>query len=79
MFGRLTREFFGPAWRERPSGEAEAWTPAIECQIANGNLVVKADLPDIDPKDVTISAVGHLLDNFRHLEEIPLPGGRILQ
>jgi HSP20 family protein len=61
MFGRLTREFFGPGWRERPSGEAAAWTPAIECQVANGNLVVKADLPGIDPKDVTISAVGNQL------------------
>ncbi|HEV8715938.1 MAG TPA: Hsp20/alpha crystallin family protein [Candidatus Binatia bacterium] len=61
MFGRLTREFFGPGWRERPRGEAEAWTPAIECQIANGNLVVKADLPGIDPKEVTISAVGNQL------------------
>ena len=33
MFERLTREFFGPSWQERPRREAEAWTPAIECQV----------------------------------------------
>ncbi len=58
MFGRLTRDFFGPGWRERPRGEAEAWTPPIECHVENGTLVVKADLPGIDPKEVTISALG---------------------
>lgn len=61
MFGQLTREFFGPGWRERPRGEAEAWTPAIECRVANGNVVVKADLPGIEPKEVAISAVGNQL------------------
>lgn len=61
MFGQLTREFFGPSGREHPRGEAAAWTPAIECQVAKGNLVVKADLPGIEPKDVTISALGNQL------------------
>jgi len=61
MFDRLTGEFFGPSWWKQPRREAEAWAPAIECQVANGNLVVKADLPGIDPKEVTISAVGNQL------------------
>jgi HSP20 family protein len=61
MFGRLTRQFFGRGWQERPGGDAEAWTPAIECHIENGNLIVKADLPGIDPKEVTISVLGNQL------------------
>jgi HSP20 family protein len=61
MFERLTREFFGREWRERPRREAEAWTPVVECHVANSNLVVKADLPGIDPKEVTISALGNQL------------------
>jgi HSP20 family protein len=61
MFERLTGDFFGRSWRQRPRGEAEAWTPAFECYVANGNLIVKADLPGIDPKEVTISAVGNQL------------------
>jgi HSP20 family protein len=58
MFDRLTREFFGPGWWDRPRESVEAWAPAIESHIENGNLVVKADLPGINPKEVTISALG---------------------
>jgi HSP20 family protein len=58
IFDRLTGQFFGPRWWEHPRGEVEAWAPAIECHIENGNLVVKADLPGIDPKEVTISVLG---------------------
>jgi HSP20 family protein len=61
MFDRLTREFFGPERWERPREQAEGWAPAIESHIENGNLVVKADLPGIDPKEVTISALGNQL------------------
>ena len=61
MFDRLTRGFFGPGWRERSRQETEAWTPAIECHVENGNLVVKVDVPGIDPKEVTISALGNQL------------------
>lgn len=61
LFDRLTRQFFGPEWRERPTREAEAWVPAIECHIENGNLVVKADLPGIDPKDVSVSVLDNQL------------------
>ena len=61
MFNRLTREFFGPGWWERPREEAAIWEPAIECHLENGNLIVKADLPGIDPKDVTLSVLGNQL------------------
>jgi HSP20 family protein len=58
MLEQLTRQFFGPGRRERRGGEAEAWTPAIETHHENGNLVVKVDLPGIDPKEVSLSVLG---------------------
>ncbi|MBI3304495.1 MAG: Hsp20/alpha crystallin family protein [Deltaproteobacteria bacterium] len=61
MFERLTERFFGPGERERPLWGTEAWAPVIESHVENGNLVVKADLPGIDPKEVTISVVGNQL------------------
>jgi HSP20 family protein len=61
MFDRLTERFFGPWERERPSWRAGAWAPAIESHVENGNLIVKADLPGIDPKEVTISVQGNQL------------------
>jgi HSP20 family protein len=35
--------------------------PAIESRVEGDNVVVKADLPGIDPKEVTISVVGNEL------------------
>jgi HSP20 family protein len=58
MFNRLTREFFGPGWWERPRREAAVWEPAIECRLENGNLLVKADLPGVEAQDVNIAVVG---------------------
>jgi HSP20 family protein len=58
MFERLTREFFGTGGRDQPQAEAAMWGPAIECHLENGNLIVKADLPGIEPKDVNISLLG---------------------
>ncbi len=62
LFDRFFREpFFRPwAW-ERPFWRAEEWTPAIEGHVENGNLIVKADLPGIDPKEVSISVQGNQL------------------
>ncbi|MBI3301195.1 MAG: Hsp20/alpha crystallin family protein, partial [Deltaproteobacteria bacterium] len=48
-------------WWDRPRGEAEAWTPPIGSYIENGSLVIKADLPGIDPKGVSISVLGNQL------------------
>lgn len=58
-FDRLTREFFGSGWVDRPRVEvAMMWEPAIECHVEAGNLIVKVDLPGIDPKDVNVSLLG---------------------
>jgi HSP20 family protein len=61
MFSRLTQEFFGPGWRERPRMGAAVWEPAIECHLESGNLTVKADLPGVETTDVNISVLGNEL------------------
>jgi len=61
MFDRLSEQFFGPAERERSAWGTEPWAPAIESRRDNGNLIVKADLPGIDPKEVSISVTGNQL------------------
>ena len=61
MFDRLSGDFFGPGWGRRARWGAEGWTPAIDSHIENGTLVVKADLPGIDPKQVSISVLGNQL------------------
>src|SRR3989337_1337041 len=40
---------------------AESWYPAMESFVREGNLVVHAEIPGIDPKDIDISIVGNLL------------------
>ena len=44
-----------------PSGKEERGLRRLRVIIENGNLVVKVDLPGIDPKDVSISVTGDQL------------------
>ena len=54
----LTRRFFGTGFAA-PSGRGtngQTWTPAVDVFSRDGDLVVRAELPGIDPeKDVDIS------------------------
>jgi HSP20 family protein len=61
MFDRLS-EGFPSFWEPaRTFWPTERWVPAIESHVENGNLIVKADIPGIDPKDVSISVTGNQL------------------
>ena len=44
-----------PPWQSSGSG------PALESYVANNRLIVRADLPGIDPKDVEITVTGDQL------------------
>ncbi len=57
----LFERFWGPSERERSVWGTEGWAPSIESRVDNGNLIVKADLPGIDPKEVSISVLGNQL------------------
>ena len=56
-FDELLDRFLG-GW---PSRQAPARGPALESYLENGRLIVRADLPGIDPKEVEITATGDQL------------------
>jgi HSP20 family protein len=47
----IVRHSFRPVWQ--PETEV-AWTPRIEIVLEHSELVVRADLPGVEPKDVTV-------------------------
>lgn len=49
----MKRFFGGPL--EAPDGAVEAWSPSCDVSETDKELIVKADLPGVDPKDVEIS------------------------
>lgn len=58
---RMFAEFFGPEDRW-PARIFEApFVPAIESYVKDDKLVVRADLPGIDPKNVELSVEGNRL------------------
>src|SRR3981189_875838 len=48
---------------ERPADESNltSWAPAVDIYESEHELVVKADLPDIDPKDLDIRVENNIL------------------
>jgi HSP20 family protein len=39
----------------------EGFLPAVESFVKNGNLVVRADVPGMEPKDIEVSILGNVL------------------
>lgn len=57
---RLWDDFFGPGRRALRPLEAE-WAPAVDVSETADKVVVKAELPGIDAKDIDISLSGDIL------------------
>ncbi len=55
---RLWESFFGERIGLEP---IEGWAPALDVTETKDNLVVKAELPGVDPKDVEITLSGNVL------------------
>jgi HSP20 family protein len=52
-FNRLFNETFSRAFGDEEM-PARAWTPAVDIVENDNNLVLKAELPGVDPKDVEV-------------------------
>lgn len=57
---RFWDEFFGPTRRFFRPPEME-WTPAVDVAETPQAVVVKAEVPGMDPKDLNISVTGDVL------------------
>lgn len=55
------RRAFGTMGGLTQSLWGEPWYPNVECFAKEGNIVVRAEIPGIDPKDIDISIVGNTL------------------
>ncbi len=60
---RLARRLESPfrVLEEFEEGREEAFLPAIESYVKEGNLVVRADVPGMEPKDIEVSILGNVL------------------
>lgn len=73
---RMTRrwESVFPSLFEDLDGEPdEVFKPAIESYVKNGNLVVRADMPGLEPKDLEVTILGNVLTvkgERKHEEEV---------
>ena len=59
----LFKRFFGPEEEWLPTWGAAAFPslPKVESFVRNGELIVRADLPGINPKEVELAVEGHRL------------------
>lgn len=57
----LFRKAFEAMGGLTPSLLRETWYPSVESFMRGGNLIVRAEIPGIDPKDIDISVVGNQL------------------
>jgi len=56
-FGRIRREIdkFWDSFLGRESGEKGKWVPCIDVAETKDDIIVEAEVPGIDPKDIDIS------------------------
>jgi HSP20 family protein len=58
---QINRLFNDSLDRTGEQGSLTAWAPAVDIYETEHELVVKADLPDIDPKDLDIRVENNIL------------------
>ena len=55
------RTRFDRMFDELTNGRERAWTPAIDVERDNGNIIVRADVPGIKPEEVKIEVEDDIL------------------
>jgi HSP20 family protein len=60
---RMNRLFedAGRGWRSEEPAAANTWSPAVDIFEAQGEIVVKAELPGMDRKDITLNLENNVL------------------
>ena len=58
LFNQTFSQVFGPEGQEVGS---RTWAPAVDIYENDQNLVIKAELPGIDPKDVEVRVENHTI------------------
>jgi len=61
---RMARRWESPfprLFEEFEDNLEEVFTPAIESYVKDGSLVVRADVPGLEPKDLDVSILGNVL------------------
>jgi HSP20 family protein len=58
---QINRLFTGTLERAGEESSLTAWAPAVDIYETEHELVVKADLPDVDPKDLDIRVENNVL------------------
>lgn len=53
--------FFGEAWPGERWGESGVWAPALDVKETDSEVIVNAELPGVDAKDLDITISGDLL------------------
>ena len=62
LFDRMLDRMFGEhPWPAEFEEESGAYSAPVECFVQNRNLVVRADVPGMEPKDIDISLLGNVL------------------
>ena len=63
MLGRGMADLFGDLFGEEPETvlSNEVWIPRVDVEETEKGLVVRADLPGVDPKDVKVSVEDGML------------------
>jgi len=62
-FDRMLGELFSEwaARSPRSSGTANGWHPSVDVFEKEGNLVIQADIPGVDEKDIDLKVEGNIL------------------
>jgi len=61
QFNRLFNETFSRFFTGAEGGEAQGWSPAVDIYENDNNLVLKAELPGVDPNDVEVRVEDNVL------------------
>lgn len=60
-FDDLFNSFFGDQWWSPERYFGRRFVPAFDVSETEGELIVKAELPGVDPKEVDVSLTGNML------------------